>query len=279
MAAIIRDFFEDTGEQWKYHEACSGLIPRFDVTMTQRGSATEVYLSDPAQNSLPFFITGFVATDDDLRITRVQMRNNNIQDVDPPLIVTQAPNERNHVDRLFTHGDLLNEAPPYDGTVVSKQLREVPLPGLPGTELEWRIAIESRGSRHRGAVLWFDFELRTGLGITSFSGTLIGTSFKYLRFFGLEPWSLPQTSPGEPAPVPPSPQQVRTGSRGQTGAGPFSDAASRRRKEIWDLEYYERRLKEDNEERKRKGLPPREPTPYEASAIERLNNLRASQSG
>lgn len=279
MAVDIRDFFEDTGEEWKYHEACSGLIPRFEVAMTQRGNTTEVSLSDPAQNSLPFFITGLVATKDDLRITRVQLRNNNVQDVDPPLIVTQVPNERNHVDRLFANGDLLNEAPPYDATVVSKQLREVRLPGIPGTELEWRIAIQSRGSRYRGEVLRFDFELRTGLGITDFFGSLIGTSFRYLRFFGLEPWSLPQRSPSAPAPAPPSPRRGRTGSGGEVNRGPFSDEASRRRKEIWDLEYYERRLNEDNEERKRKGLPPREPTPHEASAIERLNRLRGPQSG
>ncbi|TMI99144.1 MAG: hypothetical protein E6G97_23595 [Alphaproteobacteria bacterium] len=283
MDPKISDFFPDAGE-WKFQNLADGAVSRFKVAVAQQGGVTRVQLEDSARHERAFFFTGFEASANELRINRVELAHHNVQNVDPPLVVTLDPKQRGHVAQLFTAGPVGLDTGPYDGTVISNEVHEIATPAPPGIGHLWTITVEAKG-RGRTTAARVDFMLQTGIGMIDFFGQFYGGFFKYLRFYGEQPplAAAPAADAAPAAGAPPDPRRMpidflthyaHLNRRGGAPPGPFQDAASRRALALWDLEAYERNLAFDDAYRALKGQQPRERTSHELQMLAKLKEIR-----
>src|SRR5262249_5483713 len=121
--------------------------------------------------------------------------------IQPPLVINSS-GQHDHVAELFPgiDGLLGPTIKPYDGTVVFRNVQEIPTPGSATLDLLWSIGVESRG-RDRAIVFRALFQFLRSAGLVEYVGDVYGSFFVYRRT------DLPNLFPAPP-PVTTHPQPV-----------------------------------------------------------------------
>jgi hypothetical protein len=175
MPTSIVDFFPADADL-PFREINTGAVFTLQVRVRPHAAGRAVELTPVPDQSKGLFFDRLTARAGALEINRVKLGAQALTPR-PPLVIT-PDDRRNRVDDLLPDlvGAFPAGNPPYDGTVVAKQLS-----GAAGADAVWTIKIHSRSVPQRNLAIRWGFILSSRLGFLFQMGDVYGVWFIYQR--------------------------------------------------------------------------------------------------